>query len=134
MSRFEVWAPGRHQVDVMVVGPERDGRVQRCRRAWTGGGVRMSRRLAQGTRYFFSLDGGPGRPDPRSRWQPDGVDGASAVVDPGAFDWHDQDWRGHSLATAVLYEMHIGTFSQEGTFDGAIGHLGHLVACWAPTP
>jgi maltooligosyltrehalose trehalohydrolase len=50
------------------------------------------------------------------------------VVDLGAFEWRDQDWRGFSLASAVLYEMHVGTFSEEGTFDGAIGHLEHLVS------
>ncbi len=78
---------------------------------------------AQATRYSFSLDGGPGRPDPRSRWQPEGVDGPSAVVDQGAFSWSDDGWAGFDLSTAVIYEMHVGTFSAEGTFDGAIEHL-----------
>ncbi len=80
-----------------------------------------------GTRYLFSLDGGPGRPDPRSAWQPEGIDGPSVLVDHGAFAWSDRDWAGFELSTAVIYEMHIGTFSEQGTFDGAIEHLPDLV-------
>ena len=80
-----------------------------------------------GSRYWFSVDGGPFRPDPRSPSQPDGVDGRSAVVDHDGFPWTDDDWRGFDLAGAVLYELHIGTFSDAGTFDGAIAHLDHLV-------
>jgi maltooligosyltrehalose trehalohydrolase len=80
-----------------------------------------------GTRYRFSLDGGPVRPDPRSPWQPEGIDGPSAAVDHGSFGWTDEGWRGLSLASTVVYELHVGTFSPEGTFDGAIAYLGHLV-------
>lgn len=80
-----------------------------------------------GTRYRFSLDGGPGRPDPRSVFQPEGIDGPSEVVDHSAFGWSDRSWRGIPLAGAVLYELHVGTFSPEGTFAGAIEHLYHLV-------
>jgi maltooligosyltrehalose trehalohydrolase len=83
--------------------------------------------IKPGARYSFSLDGGPSRPDPRSRWQPDGVDGPSAVVDQSAFAWSDDGWAGFDLSRAVVYELHIGTFSAEGTFDGAIAHLDHLV-------
>jgi maltooligosyltrehalose trehalohydrolase len=80
-----------------------------------------------GTRYGFSLDGGPRVPDPRSLHQPDGIEGLSAVVDHDTFHWHDDWWRGLSLPGAVLSELHIGTFSEAGTFDGAIEHLPHLV-------
>src|SRR5436190_12532488 len=80
-----------------------------------------------GTRYGYRVDGGPTRPDPRSPWQPDGIDGSSAVVDHGAFAWTDASWRGLPLPGAVLYELHIGTFSAAGTFEGAIEHLPHLV-------
>ena len=80
-----------------------------------------------GTRYLFSLDGGPGRPDPRSGWQPEGIDGPSVLVDHGAFRWSDGGWHGYELAAAVIYELHVGTFSHDGTFDGAIEHLQHLV-------
>jgi maltooligosyltrehalose trehalohydrolase len=81
-----------------------------------------------GTDYQFSLDGGPGFPDPRSPLQPDGVHGPSRVVDHAAFPWTDDLWRGAApLSGALIYEAHIGTFTPEGTFDAAIGRLPHLV-------
>jgi maltooligosyltrehalose trehalohydrolase len=86
--------------------------------------------LGPGDDYAFSVDGGPPRPDPRSAHQPHGVHGPSRVVDHGAFAWSDADraWRGFHLPSAVLYELHVGTFSAAGTFVGAIEHLDHLVA------
>jgi maltooligosyltrehalose trehalohydrolase len=83
---------------------------------------------APGTDYGFSVDGGPVRPDPRSPWQPSGPDGLSRAVDHAAFEWHDQAWRGLYLPSAVLYELHVGTFSSAGTFDGVVERLDHLVA------
>jgi len=81
-----------------------------------------------GTDYRFSLDGGPPRPDPRSPWQPDGPDGPSRTIDHASFAaWSDDDWRGADLAGAVLYELHVGTFTDNGTFDAAIEKLDHLV-------
>jgi maltooligosyltrehalose trehalohydrolase len=80
-----------------------------------------------GMRYGFALDGGEVRPDPRSPSQPDGVLGLSEVVDHTAYAWSDGDWRGKELEGAVLYELHPGTFSPDGTFDGIIQHLPHLV-------
>ena len=80
-----------------------------------------------GVDYAFRIDEGDPLPDPRSAWQPDGVHARSRVVDHSAFRWHDRGWRGMHLASAVIYELHIGTFSVEGTFDGAIKHLDHLV-------
>ena len=77
--------------------------------------------------YGFRVDGGPVRPDPRSPWQPDGVHALSRVYDHSAFAWTDQRWRGVPLPGAVLYELHVGTFTAEGTFDAAIGKLDHLV-------
>ncbi|MFE7121604.1 malto-oligosyltrehalose trehalohydrolase, partial [Streptomyces sp. NPDC057654] len=73
----------------------------------------------------FSVDGGPALPDPRSRRQPDGPDGPSAVVDHGRFGWR-HPWRGRPLPGAVLYELHVGTFTREGTFDAAARRLPHL--------
>jgi maltooligosyltrehalose trehalohydrolase len=78
------------------------------------------------TRYGFSLDGGPARPDPRSASQPDGVGDMSEVVDHGCFQWTDAMWRGVSLRGAVLYELHVGTFTRAGTFDAVIERLPHL--------
>ncbi|MFI0976659.1 malto-oligosyltrehalose trehalohydrolase [Streptomyces sp. NPDC021093] len=123
---FDVWAPqAEERVTLHLPGaavatygmerdPDRDG-------WWT---VRAE--AADGSRYGFSLDGGPVRPDPRSRRQPDGPDGLSAVVDHDAFAWRD-GWAGRPLTGAVLYELHIGTYTREGTFDAASKRLGHLV-------
>jgi len=76
--------------------------------------------------YSFVFEDGRLRPDPVSRSQPDGVHGASQVVDPNAFVWSDQDWKGIALADYILYELHTGTFTPEGTFASAISKLGHL--------
>jgi len=83
--------------------------------------------LDPGTDYAFSLDGSEPLPDPRSRRQPSGVFGPSRVVDDAEFAWTDVDWRGVSFPGSVIYELHVGTFSDTGTFEGAIAHLEHLV-------
>jgi maltooligosyltrehalose trehalohydrolase len=123
MHEFRVWAPRRGRVE-LALGE------QRIPMARAGGGwwECAANRAGPGTDYAFSLDGGPPRPDPRSAFQPYGVHGPSRVVDHAAFGWHDSGWRGAPLAGSVLYECHVGTFSAEGTFDGAIGHLDHLAA------
>lgn len=77
--------------------------------------------------YRFRLDGGAARPDPRSRWQPEGPDGPTRPFAADAHSWGDADFVPTPLAEAVLYEAHIGTFSEAGTFLGAIEHLDHLV-------
>jgi len=80
-----------------------------------------------GSDYAFLIDDDPTPyPDPRSHQQPNGVHGMSRLYDHAAFEWHDQLWRGSPKTGSVLYEMHIGTFSKEGTFDGAIAHLDYL--------
>jgi maltooligosyltrehalose trehalohydrolase len=79
-----------------------------------------------GSRYGFALDDGPVRPDPRSRRQPDGPDGLSAVVDHGRYAWRTGP-SARPLAGAVLYELHVGTYTPEGTLDAAAGRLDHLV-------
>ncbi|WP_107644948.1 malto-oligosyltrehalose trehalohydrolase, partial [Streptomyces sp. Ru87] len=121
--RFEVWAPGAAEaslragdlVSAMERDPDRDG--------WW----RAEAPAADGTRYGFSLDGGPVRADPRARRLPDGPDGLAAVVDHGLFEWR-HPWYGRALPGAVLYELHIGTFTREGTFGAAAQRLGHLAA------
>ncbi len=80
-----------------------------------------------GLTYAFAVDGGDPRPDPRSPHQPHGVHGPSRTVDHGAFGWTDRGWRGFHLPSAVVYELHVGTFTPSGTFDGAIDRLDHLV-------
>jgi maltooligosyltrehalose trehalohydrolase len=116
VTTFRVWAPERERVDLhlddAVIGMTRDGEW------WFAN--------ATGSDYAFSLDGGEPRPDPRSPWQPDGVLGRSRVYDHSAFAWTDELWRGMQLAGAVIYELHIGTFTEAGTFDAAIERLDHL--------
>ncbi|HEY7024727.1 MAG TPA: malto-oligosyltrehalose trehalohydrolase [Candidatus Limnocylindrales bacterium] len=119
---LRVWAPTATHVDG-VVG------ARRIALEPTGDGWWLSNeRLSPGTDYKFSLDGGAPVPDPRSRSQPNGVDGPSRIVDPATFQWTDSEFVPTRLDRAVIYELHIGTFSNDGTFDGAIGHLDHLAA------
>jgi maltooligosyltrehalose trehalohydrolase len=83
--------------------------------------------LAAGTDYAFVLDGSDEAvPDPASRWQPEGVHGPSRVYDQGGYEWRDAGWAGRDLTAAVVYELHIGTFTEGGTFDSAVERLDHL--------
>ena len=114
MTTFRVWAPAAASVDV-VIGAER-------RPLTAGAGGWWSADVpgaGPGTDYAFSLDGGESRPDPRSPWQPHGVHGPSRLIDHAAFDWHDAGWRPPPLAAAVIYELHVGTFTPGGTFASA---------------
>lgn len=82
-----------------------------------------SDRLPSGQRYAYRLDGGPERPDPASRWQPDGVSRPSAVLDQDEFHWTEAGWSGIPRKDLVFYELHVGTFTPEGTFDAVIPRL-----------
>ncbi|MCX5108603.1 malto-oligosyltrehalose trehalohydrolase [Streptomyces sp. NBC_00378] len=124
---FEVWAPDADEVGLRLAGEPRAMERDPARSGWWTAEAPAS----DGDRYGFVLDAGgsgsDGRvlPDPRSRRQPDGPDGESAVVDHSLFEWHG-GWTGRGLAGAVLYELHIGTYTEEGTFDAAAARLGHL--------
>ncbi|HEX3394018.1 MAG TPA: malto-oligosyltrehalose trehalohydrolase [Acidimicrobiales bacterium] len=122
---LEVWAPKAQAVDV-VVGEGRTAMNGPDERGWYR--TAAVAEIDTGADYAFSLDGGPPLPDPRSPWQPHGVHGPSRRVDHGVFAWTDAAWAAPELADVVVYELHVGTFSPEGTFDGAIAHLDHLVA------
>jgi maltooligosyltrehalose trehalohydrolase len=119
--RARVWAPRAQRVELERAG----GRV--ALRA-AGGGWWEGGALAHGEDYAFRLDGEGPFPDPRSPWQPGGVHGRSRHVQHARFRWRDRGWRPPPLRDAVVYEMHVGTFSPEGTFEGAIGRLDHLRA------
>ena len=122
MHRFRVWAPRTERVDVL-----HRGRRLRMSAA-SGGWFEVAVGDAEpGDDYAFSLDGGPPRPDPRSPWQPAGIHGPSRLLDHAAFPWTDDTWRGGALRGAVLYELHVGTFTPEGTFEAVIPHLAELV-------
>jgi maltooligosyltrehalose trehalohydrolase len=121
--RPDVWAPSAEQVDLLLGDGSRLPLTTDGDTGWFRGGPS----LAHGDRYGFSLDGGPARPDPRSRWQPDGVHGLSAVDDPSRHAWGDGAWGGLDLLGGVLYELHLGTFTPDGTLDAAAERLDHLV-------
>ena len=128
---FRVWAPRCQQVEVMLAGPGGDGQALRVAlQAERGGYFSGTVSQAQaGTLYWYCLDGGEaGYPDPASRFQPEGPHGPSQVIDPGAFQWTDAAWPGVRLEGQVLYEMHIGTFTQEGTWIAATHELPELAA------
>ncbi|MFJ9426647.1 malto-oligosyltrehalose trehalohydrolase [Streptomyces sp. NPDC101249] len=119
--QFEVWAPQADRVTLRCDGaPHALGRDPDRPGWWCG-----EAEARDGTRYGFALDDGPVLPDPRSRRQPEGPDGPSAVVDHGRYAWR-AEWAGLPLPGAVLYELHVGTFTAEGTLDAAAERLGHL--------
>jgi maltooligosyltrehalose trehalohydrolase len=122
VTAFRVWAPDADQVDVEVTGRRYPMRAAPPAGWWmaevTGAG--------HGTDYAFCLDGGDPLPDPRSLRQPFGINGVSRVYDHCVFTWSDRGWRGGPLHGSVIYEMHVGTFTPEGTFDAAIEHLDHI--------
>jgi maltooligosyltrehalose trehalohydrolase len=122
VTDFAVWAPQCERVRVLVDG------TPHPMSADAGGWWRVSVDDASpGAAYAFLLDDDEAPlPDPRSRWQPTGVHGASRLYDDSAFFWTDHDWTGRQLPGSVLYELHIGTFTPEGTFDAAIARLDHL--------
>ncbi len=120
---FRVWAPSAKKVVVQLRGAKARGVP--LTRDDLGYHSAVADGAPPGTDYFVELDGGPGRPDPASRWQPDGVHGPSRVV-AREYGWTDQGWFGLPLRDYVLYELHVGTFSHAGTFDGVIPHLQEL--------
>ncbi len=122
--RFSVWAPHREKVELHLLS-ERSHSIP-MRRDELGYYHASVEEASAGSQYFYRLDGAVERPDPASRFQPDGVHGASQVVDPADFSWSDADWKGLSLEDAVFYELHVGTFSPEGTFAALIPHLDRL--------
>ncbi|MBE7186801.1 malto-oligosyltrehalose trehalohydrolase [Jatrophihabitans endophyticus] len=121
MAALRVWGPNLSRLRVRFDGSDTD--LERGDDGfWTGPD------LAAGTDYWLLLDDSDETlPDPGSRWQPDGVHGPSRVYDQDAFAWHDRDWKGRDLTAAVVYEMHIATFTEDATFDGAISRLDELV-------
>ncbi len=119
-GHLAVWAPRAAKVEVLL-GGERIA-MDRQASGWHRVG---DLRIAPGVLYAFSLDGGPATPDPRSLSQPDGPHGPSQRVDAGTFRWTDTGFEPPRLG--LVYELHVGTFSAEGTLDGAIPHLDHLV-------
>jgi maltooligosyltrehalose trehalohydrolase len=138
MTIFRVWAPKADTIAVQIGGQKvpmnrcdmegstKNGMPTRTCEAHGWWQVEIEE-AEPGTDYAFILDGGMPLPDPRSPWQPQGVHGPSRIIDPATFAWTDRGWRAGPLASAVIYELHIGTFTPEGTFESAISRLNHLV-------
>ncbi|HEV7732764.1 MAG TPA: malto-oligosyltrehalose trehalohydrolase [Candidatus Binatia bacterium] len=122
---FRVWAPACRTIE--VCDPDRDD--VRVRLAPDGDGwfAGASSHFHAGSRYALRLNGDPAlRPDPASRFQPDGPHGPSVVVDPSSFAWTDVAWRGVETRGQVVYELHVGTFTPEGTYAALAEHLPYL--------
>ena len=128
-TTFSVWAPASSSVSVHLgtgdaAGDHALARVNDERGVWQA----VVPRAKAGDRYGYRLDGGDPLPDPASRSQPDGVHGRSEIIDPDDFAWTDSQWFGVSMPDYAIYEIHVGTFTPEGTFDAAAARLPELVA------
>jgi maltooligosyltrehalose trehalohydrolase len=121
-ARFRVWAPDAQRIDVVFADSDcKPLALNRDDSGYFSGTLRTDARL-----YKYRVDGAGPWPDPCSRFQPQGVHGPSQIVDPEAFAWTDVKWRGIGMQGQVIYELHIGTFTPEGTFDAAAGKLEYL--------
>lgn len=121
MTSFRVWAPKANQVELLLEEERRSMEPQPG-----GWWVRNAPEALPGMDYAYSLDGGRALPDPRSRWQPNGVHGPSRLLDLERFVWSDAGWNAAPLRRAIIYELHVGTFTPEGTFDGVTSKLDYL--------
>lgn len=121
---WRVWAPRARRVDLVLIGDET--RVVGMRPEGRGHFTHLEPKVPEGRRYAFRLNGGEDRPDPCSLWQPQGVPGPSAVLRTQDFQWTDQDWRGVRREDLAFYELHVGAFTAEGTFEAVIPRLPAL--------
>ena len=122
MIPFRVWAPHAQRVELDVAGNRHA--MTATDYGWWHAELSLGENRAD---YAFVLDGGEALPDPRSPWQPRGIHGASRIVDHKGFPWTDQRWKAGPLSAAIIYELHVGTFTPQGTFAGVIDKLDYLV-------
>lgn len=121
---FRLWAPFSQAVALKIYELDLVVPMTQLPRGWYEVIVDEAE---PGMRYRFVLENGQEVPDPASRFQPEDVHGPSEIIDPRAFEWTDASWRGRPWEETILYELHVGTFTQEGTFRAAIGKLDHLI-------
>lgn len=125
VARFRVWAPFARKVAVKILHPAFQSPIpmkpaeRGCYEIDVAG-------ISAGMSYFYRIDDEKDRPDPYSRFQPDGVHGPSQIIDPRSFKWSKSRWRGLPLEEFIIYELHIGTFTLEGTFEAVLPHLDYL--------
>lgn len=122
--RFRLWAPAAEVVEVAIDGVSARTAMQRSGDGWH---ELITRAAHAGSRYRFVLPDGTAVPDPASRFQPEDVHASSEVIDARQYAWEHTDWRGRPWQEAVVYELHVGAFTSEGTFRAAIARLDHLV-------
>ncbi len=121
---FTVWAPTLNQVAVQIASP--DKRLLPMQKTAAGYWQTTATNIPPGTLYTYQLEAKGDRPDPASKYQPQGVHAPSQVIDESAFTWTDTDWQGVPLPEMVIYELHVGTFTQVGTFEAIIPQLKQL--------
>lgn len=124
ITEFTVWAPYAKTVELVL--PSRENERQTMERDSSGYWKVERSDISSGDLYLYRLDGGRKRPDPASSYQPLGVHKPSSVIDHKAFCWGDQHWEGLALSDMIMYEVHIGTFTEQGTFDAAIPLIDDL--------
>ncbi|MFH1801173.1 MAG: malto-oligosyltrehalose trehalohydrolase [Candidatus Omnitrophota bacterium] len=124
-TSFKVWAPFCSRMEVKLLQNKHSRLVGMKKNAEDYFHARV-KEARPGDLYFYQLNGQDDRPDPVSRFQPNGVHGPSCVVDPTSFRWTDRAWKGISLSEMIFYELHIGTFTPEGTFKAAIKKIPYL--------
>jgi malto-oligosyltrehalose trehalohydrolase len=122
-TRFRLWAPAQQRVSVVL---EDGGAVFPLQKQADGWFELVSDAARAGSRYRFALQDGMRVPDPASRYQPEDVHGPSVVINPRAYGWRNDGWRGRPWHEAVLYELHVGAFTPEGDFDGVRRRLDRL--------
>jgi malto-oligosyltrehalose trehalohydrolase len=121
--RFRLWAPACERVELVLCGQPAPLAMNPAPEGWH---ELTTHRASHATRYQYRLPGGLHVPDPASRYQPDDVHGPSEVVDTTSWQWNDSGWKGRPWREAVIYELHVGSFTPEGTFRGVIGKLDYL--------
>ncbi len=123
---FLLWAPKARSISLHLLSGS--GKLLSMESLADGYHRAIVRTLEPGSEYFYQLDGERDLPDPASRYQSQGVHGPSQVVDLYTFDWTDEKWKGTTLERSIFYELHVGTYTPEGTFDAIIPHLPELAA------
>jgi malto-oligosyltrehalose trehalohydrolase len=123
-TRFRLWAPSQERISVRLVDTNTELPMRRGEAGWFELETDTAR---PGASYAYVLSDGMAVNDPAARAQAGGANGPSLIVDPTAFEWHSANWKGKPLEELVVYELHTGAFSPEGTFDGVRRHLDHLV-------
>lgn len=121
MNEIRVWAP--YAKVIQLVTPGDSFAMEKADKGWW---TFSSAQIRNGMEYMFSINGKEPLPDPRSLWQPHGVHGYSRYLDHSLFSWKDRQWQPRELESAIIYELHTGTFSENGNFEGILGHLDHL--------